>query len=321
MNEELKKRCDIFASNREIIKKKFKWDSDLMCLIYAGSDVTKDLDELERCERLLRENTKTLSIWRGNVKVPTVCRMVNAEDPLAYFEKVQRIYGKLNAGKKLDSDYKAITSLIISDRVSEETEDSVVARTYEIWDVMKKRHKMLTSEEDIPMAAMLAVLEKDPVLLNDRADAAFDLLADVFKSKDARQSISHVIAMLDKDIPELCEKTKKIFLELKNKKHKYSYGFEAAVLGVVASLDEDAESLADEIMWADDYLKTKKGFGTFGVSNEARRMHAALLVLDSRNTDDRGTVAAASMIILIILEVLMMLLIMNTVMINTTVMN
>lgn len=99
--------------------------------------------------------------------------------------------------------------------------------------------------------------------------------------ENAVQSLSHVLALNPADTAEKCHRVKEIFSLMKEKKHKYGQGYELSVLGTLTMLDLSVETVVDEIIQADEYLKQQKGFGSFAMGDNMRRMYAALMVMDT----------------------------------------
>jgi hypothetical protein len=77
---------------------------------------------------------------------------------------------------------------------------------------------------------------------------------------------------------------------LKDRKCKIGTGIELSFLGVIALLQEDTQKIAGEIAEMKEYLKSKKGFGSWSITNIERTMFAVAVVCDDYLTDaKRGT--------------------------------
>ena len=156
--------------------------------------------------------------------------------------------------------------------------DSIVEKTGEIYQLMKKEHPFLTSSEDGPFAAMLAFTERNPQAMNDEVEKCYELLKPKFFSGNAVQSLSHVLALGEGSAESKCSKFETMFDSLKANGYKYGTDYELATLGALSILDVDAKVAVEELIEVTDYLETQKGYGLLGYTKKQRMMHAAMLV-------------------------------------------
>lgn len=284
MNIGLQKKCSLFVENRNIIKEIFKWDGDLTALagssLFTFSDVTVNKEKLIQCNEILKHHFGSLSEFRGNAKIPLICQMAIMDNPESYLLSVKKTYELLNKSKVFGSDSKLISAITISSHIAITDIEKYIDRTYEIYNNMKENHKWLTSVNDLPFAAMLAVSDMDVDKLSIDMENCYNLLKDKFE-KNAAQSLSHVLALCDGDADKKCNKVCEIFDGLKIAKHSYGANYELASLGTISSLNVSNEQLIKEICEVDDYLKSQKGFGSLSISSYSRRMYASLIVMNS----------------------------------------
>lgn len=285
MNQNLKDRCELFISNRDLIKKYFRWENDTMhvlCgILLAGESRHADIEKMMTCEKILKDRTGVFSEFRGNLKMPIITKMSMAENAEIYFSQVEKIYNILNANKWFGSEYKILAAMTICDHARELEYEVIVKRTQAIYQCMKKEHPFLTSDEDTSYAAMLALSDADIGSLIQEMEKCYTFLKKDFISSNAVQSLSHILALNGLPTEEKCQKVKEIFQALKNKKRKYGTGYELASLGAVSLLDLSVEDIVNEIIGVDDFLRVQKGFGTLGIGGAQRLMYAALLVADT----------------------------------------
>lgn len=327
MNIELRDRCALFISNRDFIKKNFKWESEtwhILCsILFVEAKRNADIEKMKECEKILKENAGVFSEFRGNLKMPMITKMSMADNAEIYFKQVEEVYKLLNNSKWMGSEYKILAAITICDHAEEKEYAAVVKRTQEIYQRMKKEHPFLTSDEDTSFAAMLALSNMDIDALVTEMETNYTFMKKEFFSGNAVQSLSHVLALNKLPVEEKCRKVKAIFDELKNRKRKYGTGYELATLGAVASLDMSVRDIVNEIIDADDFLKEQKGFGTFGIGSTQRLMYAALLVMDTYMPDSKtmqNSVMSSALSIIIAQQIAMMI-IMATVITSSTAQN
>ena len=282
MIEALHKRCDLFIENRDSIKAAFRWDSayiyPLCAWLYTAKEMKVDVDLLRNCLDLLKQNTSVFSNFRGASRMATVTMLSFSQNPEQKMERMLNVYSKL---KELfwHSEYLAVTATIIADFTEPNEYEQMAERTRTIYNHMKEAHPFLTSVEDSTFAALLALSGLDIDHIEQEMEKCYQSLKQNFHFSNAVQSLSHVLALGDSPAEQKCKRTLELYEYLKNNKYKYGTNFELATLGVLALLDTDIQTLARDIMEVDDFLKTQKGFGAFGIGARQRLMYAGMLIM------------------------------------------
>lgn len=288
MKQELVNKCDLLSQNNKVINKLQSFGMTMMnlsgALLFTQNDIEVNKEEFKLCEKLLKDRTGIFSDFRGNVKIPVICKMVLADNSEEYLDKLERLYKLLKHIKWGGNEHKIMAAVAIADNCDEADFDKYVDRTEEIYKRMKEGHSFLTSDEDLPLAAILATSDLDVnKLINDMEDC-YSILKTKFHDSNAVQSLSHVLSLGDKSPVEKCNKVFDIFDELKAEGHKFGTGYELSVLGCIAISDISVDEIVKLIGETDDYLKKQKGFGNFSLGSKERRMFAAQLVsLDYNN--------------------------------------
>lgn len=324
MNINLERKCKLLVNNHDAMRKTFRWDSEIMMLagssFFVGLNLEADTDRLKTCEEILKRKSGLFSSYRGNIKMPLLCKMVVAENPEQYFEDVDFIVQQMKALKWIETDYKVLAAMTLRDNLDMDDISNVIKKMVALYQGMKENHPWLTSGEDVPFAAILAVSGMDTKALMTEMENCYKELTKTFRDKNAVQSLSHILAIDPVDIQTKCQKVKAMFDILKENKHKYGTGSELTVLGTLSMLELSAEQAASEIMEADDYLKSQKGFGSFTMRDTVRRMYAALMVMDTHMppaSHSHESLVNSMLAIVIAMEVCMMI-VMTSVIVTTT---
>ena len=283
MIAELQAKCDLLVRNKKILQDAFKWDAGLMCLtaatLFTDSGTPVDPERLKQCETIMKEKTSVFSEFRGKAKMPLLCRMALSDDPGRYFARVEKLYGLLNRSRWLGDEYRLMAAITLCDHAEEREYEAAVDRTNELYARMKQEHRWITSNEDIPFAALLAVSDLDIDRLIDEMEKDYRLLKDTFHDSNAVQSLSHILALDGRAAEEKCASVVALFNELKANKHRFGTGYELATLGTLTLLELPEAEIAALVAEVDDYLKGQKGFGALSLSANERRLFAAQLVL------------------------------------------
>lgn len=318
MDTILRAKCDLLVGNKQQLNKTFAWTSDYMRFAAAGmltcAGVVQDEEKFKYLDKILVNNTGIFSELRGYVRVPLLCKMLISNNPEHYLEEVQSVYDAMSTGLFGKSEYKVIAAIIIVD--SKQNVETTIERTKEIYKEMQKKHGFLTSNEDYPLCAALAISGKPIDFLIRDMEESYSILCKKFFDKNAVQTLSHVLALDDKTPEVKCKRVIDIWDQLKNARHRYSTGMELGNLGVLQTLDYSVEEIVKSVIEADDYLKTQKGFGTFSAGSEMRRIFATQVVLDamSNETIDASNISLNAMLATAIeIQVIMMVCMMSAI--------
>lgn len=312
MNSDFQKLCEQYVANKNVLTKSFKWSSDLMnissALVLTNKKIDADEAALRDSESIIKASKGALSVFRDHVKVPVICKMVVNDNPEEYFKKVDDVYSILNKKKVFANEHQIMAAMTICDNVQPEDYEKYIGRTNEIYSRMKDEHKILTSDADIPFAAVLATSDLDVDHIINDMEACFKILKGEFSSKDSVQAICEVLALSDEAPKTKCAKVIELFNALKKAGRKYGTGYELATLGTLVMSKASTDEIVELIAQADDYLKKQRGFGNFTLGRRARRMYASQLALNFLSPDKGNDVALSSSLALTIsLEICMIL--------------
>ena len=272
MKDSLKRRCEQFIENRDRIKGAFVWESSyfypLGASIFTGKGRMADVDRMKECRDLLKHNTGVFSNFRGNGKLAIISMLALDENPERKLANALVVYDRLKE-HFWGSEYLPLTAMAITDLAGEESYEELAARTRRIYDRMKSEHPFLTSGEDSTFAALLALSDRSEEAVVYEMNRCYEIIKPEFFSSNAVQSLSHILSLGEGGADMKCRRTMRGC--------RYGTGYELPTLGVLALLQTDISELADTIAEVDEWLRTKKGFGAFGVGAKQRLMYAGLL--------------------------------------------
>ena len=95
MNNALEQKCRLLLWNHDAMSKAFRWDNGSMMLagssFFVGMNLEADTEKLKECAEVLKQKTGPFSAFRGNIRMPLICKMAVSENPEQYFENVNAI--------------------------------------------------------------------------------------------------------------------------------------------------------------------------------------------------------------------------------------
>lgn len=280
MREELRKRCELFVENRDIMKSAFGWESAYVYPMCAGILTSRgahaDKEHLLYCRDILRANTGLFSNFRGVSKLAVVTILSLTANPEWMMEQMLTLYGRLKE-YFWGSEYLTVAAATIAEMSDPSGYEEILRKTGSIYNRMKNAHPFLTSGEDSAFAALLAMSELDDTCIEREMEQCYHILKPYFFSGNSVQSLSHILALGEGRAEQKCRKAMELFDILKGRGLKYGTGYELATLGVLALLDVDKNILVQDITEAEACLKSQKGFGSFGIGPKQRLMYAGML--------------------------------------------
>ena len=296
-----------FIENRDAVKAAFPWENSLLypigAALYADARRRVDAARVAECRDLLKAETGVFSNFRSHIKLPMICTLALSSAPERSLQNTLAAHAALKE-HFFASDYLPLAAMTIASHAQPAQFDSIARRTRALYERMKKSHPFLTSSEDSAYAAMLALSEKTDDQLVADMELAYRTLKEHFRSSNAVQSLSHVIALGETDVPVACRRVMELFDLLKSRGNKYGTDYELATLGVLALLPAEVSVIAEDLIALSDYLKTQKGYGILGATRAQRLLHAAMLVVSDylQDFDAMRTAAVSSSFALIIAQ-------------------
>ena len=295
MRTTLEQASNIFIKNRDTLKNVFKWEHDQIVsassLSFLNRGILADEVKLEKCKKLLKENTSLFSSFRGNVEVPMVAQLAMAAVPENKMEKTRKVYGILKQ-EFYGSEYLVLAASILADMVSEEGAVQITQKARNIYNRMKKNHPFITSGEDTVYAVLMAVSDKSDEILMEEMEVCYKELKESFSASNEVQALSHMLAIAEGSPEEKCKKVVDLYNALRASEVKYGKYYELVALASIAMLPVDKDVLVEDIKAVDAFLEEQKGYGFWGLDRKTRLMHAAMIVSCDYMKNDTAEIAA-----------------------------
>ncbi len=316
MDQQIENRCLGLVENYRILSAGSKLEFQEMVLacagIYLAAGIEPDMGRVQECKKLLKSRAGLFSNFRGSDELLVRCKMALADDPALYFERLEREYQRIKTF--FSGEQTVLAAMILAEQDSSE---GLAEKTKQIYKEMKEAHPWLTSENDLPFAAVMAVSGRDATSVYAEAEEIYALLNGKLKAdKDTMQMLSHILAIRSGRAEEKCEKLCALADGLKAAGHSLGRGSRLAILGILADSGFPTDALVERISETDDFLKQYKPFrGLFGVGKDCRRMFAVQMVhsaLPGEDSPGASALLTASVELAIITMIIMMIVISST---------
>lgn len=289
MKDTLKNKCDLFADNYYAVYKKFKWNYTtnirLGALLYTMEERTADTEAISSCQKMIKENTGVFSRFKDTTYFMTAVILSLKQEPENLLKNALSIYEDMKKEGFHASPYLVLAALSIALQMEPYDYNRIILSAKNYYDAMKEEHKFITSADDYCFATLLAMTDKQVNQAVGEMESCYRILKETFSYSNAVQSLSHVLTFSEVETTAKCNRVIELHNELKKRKCKFGSGMELSFLGVIALLNEDVVKLAEEIAETNEYIKSKKNFSSWYITNQERVMYATALVCDDYLTD------------------------------------
>ena len=289
MKELLKNLCDKYLLNLGLFTDLYPLERDILypvCTsVFCAADAEFDLSKFKASLSLIKENPKMLSSFRSTVR-PLIASLISvSDDPSGEMTRCLDCYETM---KKYftNSEHLALLSMLLVRVVPAERTEEYIRRGRQIYDRMKKEHRILTTKEDVAFAVMLAFSEKSDDQLIDAMEKCYKLLKGS-ADKNSIQSVSHVLAMADGTPEEKCGKFRELYDSMLKKGKKYGKRYEIAMLAALSIADFESSEIIDDLSDTEAFLAQHKAvydLSEFG--KEEPVCHAFMLMITAYAGDD-----------------------------------
>ena len=277
MNPEFTKKLDLLASNRKALNGAFVMEMGMSMvvgsLILAGAGKEADIVKMKEARKILKKKAPVFSAFRDSIELVVVSRMTLADDPEKYFDDLVEVYNMLKKGRIMEDSYYILSAMIICDRNRKDQAEDICARTDEIMRRMSKEHPLLTSSEDLAMAVLLAMTDRDVDRIIADMEECFTYIKKELKIKaeaNSLQSLTQLLALSEGNMKAKCDKVADLFRSFRDHGMKYGTYLEFPALATIIDVDVPTDELVGEICEAAEYLKISWGAREVGSPCEWR---------------------------------------------------
>lgn len=309
MTNELLARCELFASNLEMMKKNFRWESSqlyaICANIYTDRGIELNPKRIKAAKEIIRCSTNMFSNFRRvSITVPLATLLSMEKFPSKTFEQVRQVYDVL---KELfsPSAYLTLAAYIIVKNAEPDDYQRIAKKSRLTFDMIKKSHFFLTSSVNCVTAVVFALNCTNETDVIAKSDECFEIMKQKLNGGSTVQTISNTLALSREDSFALCIKTMRIIEGLRSHGYKLNSGVELSVFAGLAISSSSVENIINEILEVNAYLMTVSGFGNVITGSKImdpkllgrrRILYSALIVLDesSKNLGIENELGAAS---------------------------
>ena len=175
MDRQIESKCLGLVENYRVLAEGNKLEfteMNLACAgIYLAAGVKPDMEKLKECKKLLKSKAGIFSNFRGSDELLVRCKMALSPDPENYFDRLESEYQRIKSF--FSGEQTVLAAMILAEQ---ESSEGLAEKTKQIYQDMKGAHPWLTSENDLPFAALMAVSGKDAAAVYAEAEEIYAIL-------------------------------------------------------------------------------------------------------------------------------------------------
>ncbi|MBO4866141.1 MAG: DUF4003 family protein [Ruminococcus sp.] len=282
MKNNINEFCTQFIINRDVLKKAVRFESSFFYPTAANkltaAGVVVDEDEFKECKKILKKSISSISYLRGHSELTILTEMYLSGDPQGAAERIVETYSILKKHFS-SSEYLAFLAILLGNNADAKQSEEIGTRARRLYDMMKKKHPILTNSADSTMSGFMALSDKSDEQLIEDCEECFNILKKTFSDKDAVQSCAQLFSITEGDNSEKADKMTELYDTLKEAGRKFDKHYGLPVLAAVSICDRDVKTIADTMLEADAFLSKQKGYGALSTDKRTRLLHAAMLTL------------------------------------------
>ena len=292
--QRLKETAKLFIQNHEILRSLISARDPriyMACaVLFTARGMRADTLRLQTYQSILRKRFGVFSSFRGMIEPVLLTNMILHGSPERYLTEIEQILNTM--GGRIEKEYSILAAMIIAGQEDLSAADAV-ARTQDLYSRMRALWPVITSAEDLPQTAMLAVTGKDPRQLIADTQTCMELLKR-FTAKNTLQAISLSLGLINEAPQTKCDRFRALHTACQNHRIVFERGLGMAVPATLLLLDLPYDTIAKQIAQAASILQNTKGFGPAMTGGKAtRNLFAAALVLIANTDVCEETPAAA----------------------------
>lgn len=290
MKELLETLCDKYLLNLGLFTDFCPLERDILYPVCANvmctADTEFDLSKFKNSMALIKENNKMLSSFRSTIRPLIASWLSISDDPKGEMERCIACYDLLRK-YFTNSEHLALMAVLLQRITDKNTAESYIKRSRQIYDRMKKEHRILTTKEDVAFAVMLAFSEKTDDELIEDMEASYKLLKHS-ADKNSIQTVSHVLAMANGKPEDKCAKFMELYDSMLKKGRKYGKHYELAMLAALAMTKFGSAEILGDISDVEAFLAEHNSIADLSEFGKSEPISHAFMLLTTAYASDEN---------------------------------
>ncbi|MEH6943496.1 DUF4003 family protein [Bacillus sp. JJ722] len=273
---------NLFIDNDQQMKQNFKWENHLIrkfgAFQLALNNQVVDVKQVKDMKEYMKLQTSSFSYFRSTNLFLIATALTSIEKPQQIFDQSIFYYEELKKAGFKRSVYLPYVAYFLATQLQPVEVPKTIEKALHCFQLMKKNHYWLTSDDDYMLAIILAYSHDDIEAAVEEMEACYSYLNGRGISKgNALQTMSHLLTLSSDSVSEKCDRLLRYASELKKNKIKLD-SYSQPILALLAMIESGGDEVIRTIIKTDQELATKDGFGNWSLGKAGRNMFSMALV-------------------------------------------
>ena len=291
-------KLELFAENVRKSKKGLGLNSAmakrLAALLYALEGKPLDRSAIMGAYAAMKTTAGVFSVFRGNTSMFIATMSSLKGDPKALFDRTSAVYDMMKDAGFWRSDFLAIAALTVAANADPNDYQTTVGRMRSFYEGMKAQRWWNTGADDNIFAAMFALSGIDPKEGVERVEQFYNLLRPGLLAKNSVLMIAQILVAGGMPV-QAADRVIALRDACRAQKIPLDRAHVLPLLGILAMLPVDVNTIVQDIKEAQAHLRAQKGFGIFSVQKQELLLYATSIMVSGYAEEvESGIVTAAA---------------------------
>ena len=290
MRQSLLERCEAQIHNEAVLRKADRFEFEQLikfgAFMHASAERESDPRRIKACKLVLQEKALAFARFREPLKYVLQTKMALSDDPIVFIEDVLDVYEQLREGRMQPGEVLAMAATAIVENCPADRRDAVVEKAIAEYEKAAELRSLLGDGPDVLLVILMVMAGKEA---DQAAGEIRDLLQEMKEKyrldSNAARYIAMVLVLSDNPVDNKVADLFRLFDACDKTGHATSADNLMVVYTIFADSKYDFGELVTAISEVDEWLKKKKGYGSFGIGGHGRSLFAALLAFEDIDAD------------------------------------
>ncbi|MCL2510320.1 MAG: DUF4003 domain-containing protein [Methanomassiliicoccaceae archaeon] len=290
-------KLELFAENTRKAKKGLGLKSVMAkrfaALLYALEGKPLDHNAVMNAYAAMKAAAGVLSVFRGNTSIFIAAMSSLKGDPKVLFDRTSAVYDMMKDAGFWRSDFLAVAAYTVAANAEPKDYQATVDRMRTFYEGMKAQRWLFTGADDNIFAAMLALSGVDPKEGVERIGQFYILLGPGFLAKNSVLMLSQILVACEMPV-QTADRVIALRDAFRERKIPLDRAYTLPLLGILAMLPVDVNTVVQDITEAQTHLREQKGFGVLSVQKQELLLYAASIVVSGYAEDVESGIVTAT---------------------------
>lgn len=290
MRQSLLERCEAQIRNETALRKADRFEFEQLikfgAFMHVSAEREADARRIKACKLVFQDRAFAFARFREPIKYVLQTKMTLSDDPIAFIEDILGVYEQLGEGGMQPSEVLAMAATAIVENCPADQREAIVEKTIAGHEKATELRRLFGDGPDILLVALMAMAGREVDQVASEVEALLQAMKEKFRiDSNAAHYVAMVLALSSKSVDSKIADLFRLFDACGKAGHATPADNFMVVYAIFADTEYDLGELVAAIGEIDEWLKKKKGYGSFGMGGYGRRLFAALLAFEDIKAD------------------------------------